>query len=330
MKIFKLWILTLLPLFAQAQDSIEAKLPFFKPSPVYNKTRFTYATAFGATSYLAFSYGLYNSWYRDYEKRSFHLFDDAKEWKQMDKAGHVFSAYFQSHLTYQGSHWTGLEENKCINIGLLSGFLFQSTIEVMDGFNEEWGFSLSDMTANLAGLTVFYAQQKKWGEQRITLKESSWPGVYSTATIASTNGLAFTSEKERALDLFGTSWGERVLKDYNVQTYWASVNVSSFLGDAAAWPDWLNLAVGYGAGNLYGGFENKWTTDAGHTFDLTSKKRYRQYYLALDYDLRKIKVKNHFLKTVFHVLDLYKFPAPAIEYNTLDGFRFHLLYGINL
>ena len=330
MKLFKVILLIFIvtPIFCQ--DTLTQKIPFFQPSEKYNQSRFIYASAFGGVSYLSFSYGLYNSWYKGFDKTNFHLFNDWGEWKNMDKAGHVFSGYFQSHLTYQGAKWTGLDEHKCVNIGVITGMLFQTTIEVMDGFNEEWGFSIPDISANILGLSVFYSQQKIWKEQRITLKESSWPAEYNNGIIYSTNQLATTSEKERAEKLFGTSWGEKVLKDYNVQTYWASVNMKSFLGEESSWPGWLNLAVGYGAGNLYGGFENKWQDANGNEFDLSNKKRYHQYYLALDYDLRKIKPKNHFLSTVLNVLDLYKFPAPAIEYNTIDGFKLHLMLGIGI
>ncbi len=115
-----------------------------------------------------------------------------------------------------------------------------------------------------------------------------------------------------------------MLKDYNVQAYWASINIKSFAPNSS-WPSWLNVALGYGADNMYGGFENKWTDKNGVQFDLSSLKRQRQFYLALDYDLRKINIKNHSLKALLNTLNIYKFPAPAIEYNTVEGFKFHLL-----
>lgn len=325
MKKFKYGLLLLFVMLSAfqifSQDTITNSLPFFKPSPVFNQKRFNYALGFSVVSYAGFSYGLYNSWYKGFDRTKFHLFDDFGEWQNMDKGGHIFSGYFQSHLTYQGAKWTGLPENKCINAGVISGFLFQSTIEVFDAFNEKWGFSLSDMGANLVGLSTFYFQQKYWGEQRITLKESSWPVAYSDTKIYSTDGLKFTTEKERAHDLFGSDWGAQLLKDYNVQTYWASINIASFTKNAC--PKWLNVAVGYGAGNLFGGYKNEWENDG--FFYQYNKERFSQYYIALDYDLRKIKVKNHFLSSVFKVLDLYKWPAPAIEYNTLEGWKFHLM-----
>jgi uncharacterized protein YfiM (DUF2279 family) len=307
----------------RSQDTIATKLHFFEEAKQYDKKRFGYALGFASAAYVSFSYGFYNSWYAKYPQSKFHLFNDYGEWNQMDKAGHVFSGYFQSMFIYNGAKWAGASEKKSIMYGLFASTLFQSTIEVMDGFSDEWGFSIGDVTANVVGLSTFYVQQKAWKDQRITLKESSWPRTYPNTKILSTNGVNTTTEKARALDLYGSSWGERALKDYNVQAYWASVNVKSFFPESK-WPSWCNIAVGYGADNLYGGFNNVWT-DRQATFDYSNKKRQRQFYLALDYDLRKIKTKSHTLNTILKTLNIYKFPAPAIEYNSVEGFKFHLM-----
>ncbi len=182
------------------QDSIN-NLPFFKASPVYNKKRFVYSASFGGAAYVAFSYGFYNSWYKNYPQSKFHLFNDMGEWNQMDKAGHVFSGYFQSLFCYNGAKWTGLSENKSIITGLLAGTLFQTTIEVMDGFSTEWGFSLGDIGANTIGLSAFYLQQKWWQDQRITLKESAWPRNYPNQVFTGSDGKTKTSLQERAAKL---------------------------------------------------------------------------------------------------------------------------------
>jgi hypothetical protein len=311
--------------FAQEnKDSINVdELSFFANSPRYDKKRFTYAASFAGTAYVAFSYGFYNSWYKNYPQSEFHFFNDNGEWNQMDKAGHIFSGYFQSMFCYNGAKWTGLDENKSIWIGIGAGALFQSTIEVMDGFSEEWGFSVGDVVGNTVGLGTFYLQQKKWGYQRITLKESAWPRNYPETKIMSIDGKASTTQRVRALDLYGSSWGERMLKDYNVQTYWASIQMKQFFPNSK-WPSWLNLAVGYGADQMYGGYTNEWTSN-GSKFDYSGQKRQRQLYLALDYDLRAISSKSHTLKAILNTLNIYKFPAPAIEYNNIEGWKFHLL-----
>ncbi|MBK7008934.1 MAG: DUF2279 domain-containing protein [Saprospiraceae bacterium] len=312
-------------LHTEAQDTLSQPTSFMASAPNYHQTRFIYASSLAGVTYAGFSIGLYNSWYKNYDQSNFHFFNDNREWNQVDKAGHLFSAYFQSHFFYRGAKWTGSSENKSIYLGLLGGLLFQSTIEVMDGFSHDWGFSAGDMTANVLGLSGFYFQQKYWGEQKITIKENSWPVAYGNQQIPSVSGQSSTTLKERTDQLFGSSALEKALKDYNVQTYWASFNIHSFLAKGNKWPEWLNLAVGYGAGNLYGGFANSWQA-GGETYQYKTNERYRQFYLALDYDLRMIFKKKPYLNAVMHILDLYKWPAPALEYNTLNGFSFHLMF----
>jgi hypothetical protein len=57
----------------------------------------------------------------------------------------------------------------------------------------------------------------------------------------------------RQTNVLGSSLAEQMLKDYNGQTYWLSVNLHSFYKN----PKWLNLAIGYGAnGMLTGNGEN--------------------------------------------------------------------------
>lgn len=242
----------------------------------------------------------------------------------MDKYGHFYTSYFQGVLCYKGARWTGLSENQSLATGLICGTLFQTTIEVMDGFSSKWGWSWSDFALNNGGLAAFYFQQKHWGEQRITFKVSSWPQSYDNEIIFSQSGNATSSRDIRANNLFGKSWAERYLKDYNAQIHWASVNVSSFAGADTKIPKWLNLAVGYGANNMFGGFENSWDVD-GETFVLDSSyDRYKQFYLGLDVDLTRIEVKNHFLKSLFSTLNIFKAPLPAIEINTKGEIRFHL------
>ena len=301
-------------------------ISFFEPSPIYHKKRFNTALVASSTIYAGFSYGLYNTWYRQYESESFHFFDDGGEWENIDKLGHLYTAYFQGVLCYKGAKWTGVTENQAIMTGLICGALFQTTIEVMDGFSSKWGFSLTDMAANTLGLASFGLQQKYWGEQRILFKVSSWPKSYENISLVSSDGTTMSDLNTRVEDLFGVNYFENFLKDYNAQTIWASVNVDSFLPEDNNWPNWLNIAVGYSAENMFGGFENEWEID-GKTFRLDSNQdRYKQLIIGTDIDLSRIKVKNHFLKSVLSVFNIFKIPSPAIEINGRGEVHFHFMY----
>ena len=103
-----------------------------------------------------------------------------------------------------------------------------------------------------------------------------------------------------------------MLKDYNGQTYWFSANLRSFFPGSDL-PQWLNVAFGYGADGMFGGFENKWEEDPGVSVDRTDIKRYRQLYLAPDINFSKIKTNSKAVKVLFAALDAFKFPTPSLE-----------------
>lgn len=307
------------------QSESEEEKGFFTPSDTFNQKRFNYALGISATTYTGFSIGLYHAWYKQYPQSKFHLFNDGGEWNNMDKVGHVYTAYFQGVLCYKGAKWTGLSDDKSILVGAICGSLFQSTIEVMDGFSEEWGFSLYDMGANITGIGIYALQQKYWKEQRISLKVSSFPQKYPEYTVVGSGGTSILLQ-DRANHLFGTSFAEKYLKDYNAQVIWASANVHSFLPSGNRWPEWLNVAFGVGAGNMFGGYKNEWETD-GEQFvvDPNFYPRVQQYYLGFDINLTKIKTNNNFLKGMLSIFDIFKVPSPAIELNSRGEFTFHIL-----
>lgn len=299
---------------------------FFLPRDTFDKARFTTGLTFTALTYTGFSIGLYKTWYKNFDREPFHLFNDWGEWRHMDKMGHIYSAYFQSQLCYNGARWTGLNKKQSLWVGVAYSTLFQTTIEVMDGFVSKWGFSISDIGANIAGTTIFALQQQFWDEQRINIKISSVPKSYPEYSIISTDGMSNTTLDERATQLYGSNFFERYLKDYNAQIYWASIRVSSFLPEGNRWPKWLNVALGYGANNMFGGYDNVWSNNT-HTFILNSHEypRYSQFFIGLDVDLPQLNLNSPFLKTVGSVFNIFKIPSPALEINSLGQLTFHLL-----
>ena len=159
------------------------------------------------------------------------------------------------------------------------------------------------------GSGTLIAQELAWGEQRIRPKFSFHRKSYGDASL-----------NARSDKLFGKQLSERFLKDYNGQTYWLSVNLKSFLPKSKL-PAWLNVAVGYGAEGLFGGTENIARDDNGNiTFSRTDVKRYRQWYLAPDIDLSKIKTKKKAIRFLLGVLNIIKIPAPGLEFSN-GGFK---------
>ncbi len=258
---------------------------------------------------------LNEAWYKDYPKSKFHTFNDWDEWLQVDKVGHTWSAYQLSRASYAGWRWTGMPEKKAVWLGGISGFGFQTVVEILDGFSEEWGWSWGDFGANLVGSSLFVGQHLAWNEERISFKFSFHKMTYDDPQL-----------NERSDDLYGSSLPERMLKDYNGQTYWLSANLKSFCKKSKL-PPWLNVAVGYGATGIFGGTENIWTDpETGTTINRTDIARQRQWYLAPDIDFTRIKTNSKWMRSLFYALNAIKLPAPTLVLSngkmTVHGFYF--------
>lgn len=296
------------------QDTVRPGMPFSILTPRQKKERTWIVAGANVLGYGSVMIGLYNTWYKDYPQSGLHSFNDWPEWKQVDKAGHVYSAYIESMGSTALCRWAGMERKKRIWIGGMSGAFYQTVIEVLDGFSAEWGWSWGDFGANILGSGAFVAQELAWDEQRIKLKFSFHKKNYTDATL-----------DQRSDKLFGKSTAERMLKDYNGQTYWASASLRSFLPRSKL-PEWLSLSLGYGADGMFGGRENIARDDNGAIiFSRPDIKRYRQWYLAPDIDWTKIKTDKKGLKFLFTVLSAFKFPAPALEFSK-GKLRGHAIY----
>lgn len=284
--------------------------------PVYpfNKKRVRLVAIGNVAGYSAAMVGLYYAWYKDYPQSKFHFFNDIKEWQQIDKTGHAYSAYIESKLSMEMWRWTGIDRKKRILLGGLSGMTYQTVIEVLDGFSSEWGFSWGDFSANVFGSSLLTAQELAWDEQRIQLKWSFHRMHYSDPTL-----------NKRSDDIFGKSDPERFLKDYNGQTYWLSTTLKDFFPKSNL-PAWLQVSVGMGAEGMFGARSNIGTDKNGNViFDRSDIPRYRQWYLAPDVDLTKIRTNKKGVKFALAVLNIFKFPTPSLEYSR-NSFKINWLH----
>ena len=281
--------------YAQNQDSIS----------VINKRKNAISIVVPSV-FVVTSTALYFAWYKDYGTGKFHFFNDSKEWLQMDKAGHATSTYQAQRFTNNWFKWAGFNSKKsAIYSGILSlGFL--STVEVMDGFSGGWGFSNTDMIANVSGVSLFSIQEYFFERQFIQLKYS-----YHTDN----------NYKIRP-NLLGSNIFERVIKDYNGQTYWLSINSQMF---SKKLPKWLCLSLGYGANGMVGADDNIFLRN-GIDYDYSSLQRYRQYYLSFDLDLTQINTKKKWLNTIIHTVSFLKIPFPTLEFNKNNGVLFKPFY----
>ena len=102
-----------------------------------------------------------------------------------------------------------------------------------------------------------------------------------------------------------------------------SFNIAAFNNNLNVFPNWLNLALGYGAYGMLGGRNNPEHHDG---IALPQLERYRQWYVSPDVDFSRIPTNSRILGGLFQVLNIIKFPAPALEYNRVEGIRFHWLF----
>lgn len=305
----KHFLLSLLLIIIVTTESAFSQTPIATDSvkSEYSPKRVKLLAVTGSALYVGSMTGLYALWYKDYPQSSFHFFNDNKEWLQMDKVGHSVTSYYISQVGFSAGLWAGVSSRKSAWLGGATGLGYMTVIEILDGFSSEWGFSMGDMAANTAGAFLFTGQQLLWDGQRITMKYS-WHN---------------TMEADCRPDLLGKDNSERWLKNYNGSTFWLSANIASFLPLETKFPKWLNVAFGYGAQGMLGGYANP---SEYKNQSMPNLQRQRQYYLSLDIDLRKINTKYKNLNTVIHAFNILKIPMPTIEFNQGGKVKGYWLY----
>lgn len=83
--------------------------------------------------------GLNELWYADYPRSKFHFINDNDEWLQMDKLGHMYSAYHVGNAGANLLQWSGLSKKKQLVYGATLGFVFLTAVEILDGYSQKWG-----------------------------------------------------------------------------------------------------------------------------------------------------------------------------------------------
>jgi len=279
---------TLQTIYAQETDSLKNNL---------NTKRLKAFVITSSLGYSATMAGLHQLWYKEADRQSFRFFNDNREWKQVDKLGHFYSSFYFSYGTQRALRWSGVDKKRSDLVGAITGFLVLVPVEVFDGFSAAYGASTGDLLANAGGAVFFLGQQAWWNEIRIHPKFSFHRTGYAALRP----------------DVLGDNTISQVFKDYNGQTYWLSVDTDKFV----KFPKWLNIAFGYGAQDM--------VFARDHQNALNGYEPYRQFYLAVDFDLSAIKTKSKVLNTVIFLANIIRIPAPAVEFSP-HGTRFHPLY----
>lgn len=261
----------------------------------------TFLIVSGAT-YGAALVALNEIWYKNSPRESFHFFNDNQQWKQMDKAGHLYSTFQISRLGVHAFGKLGMSEKKRYLWGSLLGVVALTPIEILDGFSSEYGASWGDVVANVSGAGLVYGQYALWDELRIQVKYSFMPTSYAT----------------RRPEVLGRGLHEEFIKDYNGMTYWLSFDLDRFLKPESGFPKWLNIALGYGGEDMLFAHDAS-NRESGYS-------PYRQYYLAVDFDLSYISSRSKLVNTLLYLANMIHLPGPALEFNHTKGVVFHPIY----
>ena len=262
------------------------------------------------TTGLGFSssfYLLYQQWYKPYSSGQFSFFDDSEEWLGMDKVGHFTSSWFIHGNLAQLAMQCGFSEQQANLYGVVSASVFMTSIEIMDGFSQGWGFSWSDYSANLAGI-AYSSLQFKLKRHKLPILKYSWqpdelPSVRS--------------------DLLGNSTASRMLKNYNEQTYWLSVPLNSVY---QKWPSWFCFSLGYGANGMLGGRDNVWWDESGNKQDYSLIPRRSEWKFSFDIDITRLPLKKKWQRNLAGWLRWIKIPAPTLSVGSGTLPKWHLIY----
>ncbi|TNE95627.1 MAG: DUF2279 domain-containing protein [Bacteroidetes bacterium] len=278
-------------LFTLYSNGIFSQRSFFQQADSLDKKRVVSVSAGIGTIGVSSMTGLWNVWYKNSESGKWKFKDDLGSWLQMDKAGHVYTAYKLNQTVTDMYAWAGLSKTPSLLLGAGYSFAFQSTLEVFDGFSSDWGFSWSDFGANCTGIMLYTGQQLILEEERIIPKFSSHPSPYASIRP----------------QVLGSSYPERLIKDYNGQSYWLSFSPGTFIPDSK-FPKWLCFSVGYSVDQKLVGDVNVYTDNSsGNTYTAQ-----RQWLLSMDIDFSRLPIRRPWLKSIVKQFNYLKIPFPTI------------------
>jgi hypothetical protein len=248
----------------------------YKVSPL----KMTILAVAGAGVFTSMHIYYSNTWWKD--KRDYFKFaQDGYYARNMDKASHVYTANVFTEITAIAYEWAGISPSKALLYGAITSMAYETYIEINDGFAPNWGFDWGDMGANIFGAVYPFIQREVKPLQNVNFKWSFNP--------------KWISKKASATD--------DLLDDYTNMTFWMSVNPELVLPKSVTngkfYPNFLAVALGMSV------------KGASHVSGSTTA--YAEWYLALDYDLRKLPGKSDFMKKLKKILNFYHFPSPAVR-----------------
>ena len=227
----------------------------------------------------------------------------------LDKGGHFMGGVFMAQSLTEALAWTGIPSRPAALLGTAASWAALLEIEMRDAHFDQWGFSIPDFAANTIGASVpllhtFFPQTRV-----VRFKFSYHPSAL------------YRNRRERTLA--DRPHVDHLIDDYEGMTFWMTLAPEGLFPDRAAarWPDFLGLAVGYGATGLHG--SNVKSKGPNKYYDDLPDAR-PEIFLGLDYDARFLPGEGRVWSYLKDQLNWVHFPAPAIR--LYPTWRFYLLY----
>ena len=212
----------------------------------------------------------------------------------IDKIGHFYTSYFYFTAVYEVMRWAEFDDDMILIGAIAMPLSHAVSIEIGDGFST-YAFSGVDLAANLLGIGYGVLQHSVPFLQNFTFKWSYYP-----------SGIIPLDNAFRLTD------------DYDGHIYWLAWNVHGTLPDSWKdyWPQYLNLAIGYGGKNVSG--RPIWI---GNPISSPGPSE-RKFAISLDYNIRAFDVGQGFFKTIRNVIDRFHFPAPGVKITNTNSTAF--------
>jgi hypothetical protein len=213
----------------------------------------------------------YYDWWKD-SAEPFHFSDDGlfnNYSLGIDKIGHAYTSYFYFHTFRNVMLWGGYDSSDAFWLAAGSSALFALSIEIGDGLSP-YGFSAYDLAFNLGGLGYAMAQEAVPFLRNFSLKWSYVPEE-------------------------GYRWPPHFTDHYDAHTYWLVVNVHNLLPGnwRACWPEFIQLAFGYG---------------------VDDRQSRRESVIGLDFNIGVFRAENPELRLLQQTVNLFPLPAPAVKF----------------
>jgi hypothetical protein len=212
----------------------------------------------------------YFTWWKDAEG-PFSFYTD--HWfngslRGIDKVGHFYGTYLEFKGMRDVMLWGGYSPEASFWWPAGIAAFHALEIEIGDAFSP-YGFDYQDLTMGLLGVAYGMAQTRVPFLNNFNFKVSFWPAKGFTTPAN------FTS-------------------DYDAMTVWLTANVHNLLPSSVGeyWPEWLQIAAGYGSG---------WGISR------------REFVIGLDLNLEGFTTHNDHVLVVERVFNNLHYPAPALK-----------------